>query len=254
MTRVYVVTGSASGIGRAVVDRLHEAGHRTIGVDLHDATITADLATPAGRHAMVEAVHELAPGGIDGVLASAGLEKPDKQRETLAVNYFGAVATFEGLRPLLARSDRARAVALASTAALYAGDEEVMARCLDGDEAAALELVQQRTGVAYVSSKVALCRWVRRAAVQAEWGGAGIALNAIAPGVVHTPMTAPRLSDPVLREEVARISPTATGQYAQPGEIAELVCFLLSCASAYLLGQTIFMDGGADAFVRPGHI
>ena len=58
MARTYVVTGSASGIGRATCELLASEGHRVIDIDLHDASIEADLATPAGREAMVAAVHE----------------------------------------------------------------------------------------------------------------------------------------------------------------------------------------------------
>ena len=91
MTRTYLVTGSASGIGRATFELLTGQGHRVIGVDLHDAEVVADLATAAGRAAMVERVNELTDGVLDAVVANAGVQ--DTPEGCVRVNYFGAVAT-----------------------------------------------------------------------------------------------------------------------------------------------------------------
>src|SRR5262245_16572685 len=76
MARTYVVTGSASGIGRATCELLESEGHRVVDVDLHDAAVTADLATPAGRAAMVEAVTAATGGAVDAVVANAGVSAP----------------------------------------------------------------------------------------------------------------------------------------------------------------------------------
>ena len=105
-----VVTGSAGGIGAATASRLVGTGHRVIGVDLRDADVLADLSTAEGRSAMVEGVTETAGGVLDGVVAAAGVNgKPGEL--TVSVNYFGAVATLEGLRPLLARGPALTATA-----------------------------------------------------------------------------------------------------------------------------------------------
>lgn len=98
--RTYLVTGAASGIGRATAARLRDGGHTVIGADLKGADISADLATPAGRTELVQRAEELTGGRLDAVIACAGLAHPDPV--TLRVNYFGMVATLEGLRPLLA--------------------------------------------------------------------------------------------------------------------------------------------------------
>ena len=105
--RTVVVTGSASGIGRATKDLLEHRGDRVIGVDIHESDIVVDLATPSGRADLVERVRELSGGTVDAIAAIAGLANsgvPD-----VAVNYFGAIATLEGLRPLLAGSSAPRA-------------------------------------------------------------------------------------------------------------------------------------------------
>lgn len=254
MGRTIVVTGAASGIGAATAQYLTGKGDRVIGVDLRGTDIDADLGTANGRTAMIEAVTRLAPDGIDGVLAGAGISNGEKPRETIAINYFGAVATLEGLRPLLARSARPRAVAICSTAAMLPSNRKVADLCLAGDEAGALAGMAAEPDTAYATSKYALSRWMRRAAVSGEWGGAGILLNGIGPGVVETPMTAPLFGQPEMVKLIGQSNPIVVEGYAQAGEIAEVIAFLLGMENHYLLGQLLFVDGGSDAILRPEHI
>lgn len=254
MNRIIVITGAASGIGAMTAKRLKAAGHRVIGVDLRDADIDADLGTADGRAIMVSHVQRLAPEGIDGLLAGAGISHPDKARETIAINYFGAVATLEGLRPLLAKSKRPRAVAICSTAAMLPSNAEVVSLCLANDEVGALAAVEAQPASAYPDSKLALSLWLRRAAVNPEWGGANILLNGIGPGVVKTPMTAPLFEQPAMIDLIGQSNPIAVKDYANPDEIAELIDFLLGMENHYLLGQIIYIDGGSDAILRPDHV
>lgn len=254
MGRTIVVTGAASGIGAATVTRLNAAGHRVIGVDLKDADITVDIGTAEGRAAMAEAVAKMSPDGIDGVLAGAGISNAEKPRETIAINYFGAVATLENLRPLLAKSSRARAVAICSTAAILPGEDTVVERCLAGDEPGALAAMESAPTTSYMTSKQALARWVRRTAIAPEWAGTGILLNGIGPGVVETPMTTPLLQQPEMVKLIHQSNPIAVPGYAKPAEIAELIDFLLGMENHYLCGQIIYIDGGTDAILRPTSI
>lgn len=253
MSRTIVVTGAASGIGAATVDRLKGAGHRVIGVDLRNADIDADLGTPEGRAAMVAEVTRLAPDGIDAVLAGAGISRGDMPRETVAINYFGAVATLEGLRPLLAKSSRPRAVAICSTAAFLPANRKVVDLCLAGEEAAALDAMAAEPDSSYSTSKNALSLWLRRAAVSPQWGGERILLNGIGPGVVTTPMTTPLFDQPEMVKLIGKSNPIAVDGYAKADEIAELIDFLLGMENHYLLGQIIFIDGGSDAILRSDH-
>lgn len=254
MSRTIVVTGAASGIGAATVERLKEVGHRVISVDLRNADIEADLGIAAGRAHMVAEVARLAPDGIDGVLAGAGISHRDMPREIVAINYFGAVATLEGLRPLMAQSSRPRAVAICSTAAFLPSNRGVVDLCLGEDEAGALDAMAADPQSAYATSKNALSLWLRRAAIKPEWAGAGILLNGIGPGVVMTPMALPLLDQPEMVKLISLSNPIAVEGFARPGEIAELIDFLLGMENHYLLGQIIYIDGGSDAILRPGHI
>lgn len=98
-TRTTVVTGYASGIGAAVARQLAADGEHVIGVDRADADGNVDLATVEGRADLVDGVAPLSDGIIDAIVANAGsaLSVP----VTVSVNFFGAIATLEGLRPLL---------------------------------------------------------------------------------------------------------------------------------------------------------
>ncbi len=73
MTRTYVITGAASGIGATTAQTLREQGHTVIGVDLKDAEVTADLSTCEGRIAAADEAAKLAGGTVDVVIACAGI-------------------------------------------------------------------------------------------------------------------------------------------------------------------------------------
>ncbi|MCP3735877.1 SDR family oxidoreductase [Sphingomonas sp. RP10(2022)] len=247
----FVVTGSGSGIGRATAARLRDAGHAVLGVDRANADVAADLGTPTGRAQAIDAIARHWPDGIDGVLAAAGISAPDRAAETIAINHFGAVAVLEGVRPLLAKHGRGRAVAIGSTSVLLPSDAATVALCLAGDEAGAIAAAAASAQTSYMTSKLALTLWLRREAVTRDWAGSGILLNGVAPGVVSTPMTAPLFDDPAMMALIAQSNPMAVEGFAQPEEIAELIVHLLTMEGHYLLGQMIFIDGGTDAIMRP---
>ena len=240
------ITGSASGIGAATRRLVEAAGHTVVGVDLHDAEVVADLSTPEGRAAMVEGVEAAAGGSLDGVVAAAGVNAGGPPL-VVSVNYFGSVATLDGLRPLLARGTNPAAVAVSSNSSttMQGVDDRIVEACLRNDEAAARQTAGEI--VDYPSSKLALARWVRRQAPSAGWIGAGIRLNAVAPGPTATAMTED-LAFPVL--ELGDAYPVPIQRVATAEEQAAVIAFLLSSAASYVVGVVLPVDGGGDAAAR----
>jgi NAD(P)-dependent dehydrogenase (short-subunit alcohol dehydrogenase family) len=234
---------------------LESRGETVIGVDLRDADVLVDLTSPGDRERMVEEVRSQSGGQIDSIIAVAGLASPIPA--TAAVNYFGMVATLEGLRPLLVSSESPRAVGVASFASIAPGDETLIAAFRTGDEHAALARAAElaadpaTTGMLiYPSSKAAFAQWVRRSSITDEWAGAGIPLNAIAPDVVSTPMMSAALSSPEGRDAVASAVPMPLNGVSDPQVPARLLAWLASAENSHLCGQVIFVDGGSDASVR----
>jgi NAD(P)-dependent dehydrogenase (short-subunit alcohol dehydrogenase family) len=248
MQRRTVVTGSASGMGTATAALLRERGHQVIGIDLQDADVTADLSTPGGRETAVRGVTEQASGAIDALIHCAGIAAYTPL--TIRVNYFGAVALLQGLRPLLAKGADPRAVVVTSYAATMTPDPQIIAAALAGDEDRAVELGAEAGVGNYTASKAALAQWCRAAAVSAEWAGSGILLNMVAPGMVHTPMIAHRLDTKEAFEAFKRQLPLPLDRPARAEELGELLAFLASPQNSYLVGQHIYADGGTEAFVR----
>ncbi|GAA2216398.1 SDR family oxidoreductase [Nonomuraea monospora] len=252
-TRIYAVTGAASGIGAATADQLAASGAKVIRCDVRDADVLADLTTPEGRDSLVSGVAAASGGRLDGVVAVAGLALPSDL--TVRLNFFGTIATLEGLRPLLAAAEQPRAVAVSSLSAIVAADEGLARACLTMDEdaaaTAARALVEAGHGRAvYPSSKLALNRWLRRAAL--SWAGAGIPLNAVAPGVVDTlTARAAFLDDPRTRALVAAAMPQPLGFPGPVDAVASLLAWTVSAANSFMTGQILYADGGAEATLRP---
>ncbi|WP_193596966.1 SDR family oxidoreductase [Microbacterium sp. YJN-G] len=255
MNRTYVVTGSASGIGATTARLLTERGARVIGIDLRDADVEADLSTPEGRSAAAEAAIEQAGGRIDAVIACAGISAPIAK--TISVNYFGVTELLEALRPALAKSDAPRAAVVSSMASLQPNSAEMVDAALAGDEASAVEIAEGLAAqgpeigyLVYPSSKRALSRWVRRRSISPEWAGAGIPLNAVAPGTVLTPMTEQLLATHEGRAMVDAAVPMPLNYHQPPESVANLLIWLTSVENSHLAGQVIYDDGGAEVTLR----
>jgi len=246
------ITGSASGIGAAVRERLEKQGDRVIGVDLRDAEVVADLSTPEGRREAVEGVLQSSGGALDRVVLAAGLgAHVDDIALVASVNYFGAVEVLDGLRPALeGRSDAAVVVVCSNSAQMAPFQEHpFVLALLDHDEARARELLATENGfIAYGGSKHALSRAVRRRAP--EWGKAGVRLNGIAPGPTRTPLMEGAAAHPIYGKGVEALT-VPLGRWAEPAEIAATIAFLLGPEASYIHGSIVFADGGNDAELRP---
>jgi NAD(P)-dependent dehydrogenase (short-subunit alcohol dehydrogenase family) len=259
----YVVTGTASGIGAATASLLRGRGHRVIGIDRTasdaDVPVVADLSTDAGRDEALRAIEgALGEGDLHGVVPCAGIAGTtgvDPQL-VVSVNYFGAVRLVVGLHDRLRRTAAGGghpAVVLLSsnsTTCQPGWALDVARACLEDDEDRARAKARSRDAVVvYPSSKAALAWWARSTGTRPGWAGAGVRVNAVAPGLVATPMTAQVREDPVLGR-FADAYPTALGRPGEPAEIASVIAFLLSEEASLLVGSVVFADGGTDALVH----
>jgi NAD(P)-dependent dehydrogenase (short-subunit alcohol dehydrogenase family) len=141
---------------------------------------------------------------------------------------------------------------VASIALLREPDEALLAACRDEDEPRALAHRVEDGHLAYTSAKLALARWVRRQAPEDDWAGAGIALNAVAPGVIDTPMTTYLLGTEERRAETAELMPQPLGGFGAPEHVASLIAWLASAENGFVTGQVVFVDGGYEALARGG--
>lgn len=253
MTRTYVVSGAASGIGAATAALLRGQGHHVIGVDLHDADVVADLATPEGRDAAVSEVMSRTDT-VHGLVPCAGLAglTGDDPALLVSVNFFGSIALVRGLHDALAAARGASVVLLSSNSVTCQPGWHlpVAEACLAEDEAAARAAAKEVEAVhVYPATKAALAWWARREGVTERWAGAGIRLNAVAPGLIATPMTDRLRADPELGV-FADAYPTALGRPGRPEEVAATIDFLLSDAAGLIVGSVLYVDGGTDALLN----
>lgn len=254
MSRTYVITGAASGIGKVTAQILRDEGHTVIGVDLAGVEVSGDLSTPEGRAAAAAEATRLAGGTVDAVIACAGLALP--KAITASVNYFGMTEFLEHMQPALTRSSAPRVALISSMASLQPVAPPLVDALLTDDESAARAVAEHLVAnpatenLIYSSSKRAISRWVRREAPTARWAGAGIPLNAVGPGTVITPMTQDLLATPEGTAMVDAVVPMPLNYHQPPESIARLLIWLTSPENTHCCGQTIYCDGGADAVLR----
>jgi NAD(P)-dependent dehydrogenase (short-subunit alcohol dehydrogenase family) len=167
-----------------------------------------------------------------------------------SVNYFGTVEVLEGLRPSLVPGGAAVAISSNSTTVQPDIPLAVVEACLEGDEARAGAVADEGTSIAaYAASKIAVAHWVRTHATRPEWAGSGLRLNAVAPGMIDTPMVAAMRADERTGPMLDAL-PIPLGRPGQPEEIAALVEFLVGPDSTFFCGSVVFCDGGSDALLR----
>ena len=255
---VYAITGASSGIGAKTKELLLQKGHEVINIDLKDGDICANLATPEGRQTAVDKLHELHPEGLDGMICNAGVSGAcGNLGLIISLNYFGTVAVAKGVYDLLQKKHGSCVVTVSNTISQGAGRKDIVDLLNNiGDEKRVLSLVSSMDSTnlsvgnsLYVSTKYALARWIRR--VSATWAANGVRINAVAPGNVHTAMTATMSTTAKMALNALPI-PTKYGQEClmAPEEIAEVMVFLASNSARGVNGNIMFVDGGTDALLN----
>lgn len=237
--RVAIVTGAGSGIGLRCTGKLLEAGINVLGVGRdasklaalqeasHDPDRTATLAVDLTREDAPEQVVRAALsrwGRIDFLINNAGIGSPKPLHETddATLDHFLGVmlrAPFRLTRDVIVHMKPGSAIVnITSTFALVGG----------------------LRGGAYSAAKGGLTALTTHIACQ--YGASGIRCNAVAPGVIPTPMTQHRLEDEKFRRMNVEMTPM--DRMGTADDVASTVAFLCSPGGSYINGQTIAVDGG----------
>jgi NAD(P)-dependent dehydrogenase (short-subunit alcohol dehydrogenase family) len=231
--KVAIVTGAASGIGKATVQLFRSEGATVIGTDVSQG---ADLVADAGcddqvRRIINEVAREhggldifFANAGISGGFASISEQTEQDWAEILRVNLIGPFLAIKYAAPLMNGRGGGSIICTASVAGLRAG----------------------AGGAAYSASKAGVINLVQSAAQQLT--GSGIRVNAICPGLIETGMTKPiyELARASGQEErLGELNPLQRG--GEPDEIAQAALFLASDESSYVNGTALVVDGGLSS-------
>lgn len=241
--QVALVTGATGGLGQAIALAYAQHGASLVLSDRDDAalrdiaarcaslggavrTVVADLSVPAQVQALAEQART-AFGRIDLLVCNAGMQGPagplleapaEDWARVFQVNLASAHALCAALVPAMGERGHGRVVLMASIAALR------------GNGAIGL----------YGLSKAALAQMARNLAV--EWGPRGVCVNAIAPGLIHTPLAEGLMANGAFMAR--RLAATPLRRVGEPHEVAGVAVMLASAAGGFITGQTLVVDGG----------
>lgn len=239
--RTAIVTGGGRGIGQATAEALATRGANVVicgrstdaldkaqsearDANLNIVSQPCDVSSPEDIAELVGVTVE-AFGGIDIVVNNAAfiqmtpLDQVSVEEfdQTFAVNVRGPMLLAQAALPHLKRSAGASIVNISSVAVAMGG----------------------QTMALYRASKLALLGLTK--VMAKEWGADGIRVNSVMPGKVDT-------ADAAIEPEMVELAKLATplGRLAEPGEIADAICYLVSDHASYITGATLTVDGGVS--------
>lgn len=242
--KVALVTGAAGGIGRAAALAFARSGA---------AVLVSDVNRDGGR----ESVAMIEDAGGVAAFAACDVSNGGEVRAMVgaAVERFGGLDyAFNNAGINVLGDDEyedevwARSIGVNLTGVMLCMREESEAMLRRGGGAIVNTssingLVGNPGQPAYTAAKHGVIGLSRHAALR--WAQAGIRVNAVCPGVIETPMTAPLVADPAMRKLIDSMTPM--GRMGRAEEIAEAVLWLCSDAASFVTGHALVVDGGATA-------
>lgn len=239
-----IVTGAASGIGRAITLLFLREGAQVLAVDRATHLLGELPASPAMCTLAQDVTADGAASAIvHTVLAAFG-------RLDVVVNNAGKGPSTPLAQTSDAEWDRWLALNLTSAFRLCRDAHAALAQkggCIL-NIASTLGLRGYPGHGAYSAAKAGMVGMTRNAAT--DYAADGIRVNAIAPGVIATPLTEAALADP--RFHARTVGPTPLGRAGQPDEVAQAALFLCSPQASFITGQILAVDGGASSAVYHG--
>jgi NAD(P)-dependent dehydrogenase (short-subunit alcohol dehydrogenase family) len=237
--KVAIVTGAASGIGRATAQLFAAGGAHVLAADLNEpepAENIVGVRCDAGneddvQHLIRSAVARF--GGLDIFFANAGVsggvagifeQSVEDWQQILQINLIGPFLAIKHAAPLIKERGGGSIICTASVAGLRSG----------------------AGGPAYSASKAGVISLVRTAAQQLSTSN--VRVNAICPGLIETGMTQPvyeRARERGVEQKLGQLNPLRRG--GQPQEIANAALFLASEESSYVNGHALVVDGGLSS-------
>ena len=231
--KIAIVTGAASGIGKATVELFRSEGATVVGADVSDG---AEMRCDAGCEDEVKRLVEgvvaqhggldifFANAGVSGGFASIAEQSADDWAEILRINLIGTFLAIKYAGPAIAKRGGGSIVCTASVAGIRSG----------------------AGGAAYSASKAGVINLVQTAAQQLS--GSAVRVNAVCPGLIETGMTRPIYDLARAKGAESRIGElNPLGRGGGPEEIAKAALFLASDESSYVNGAALVVDGGLSS-------
>ena len=240
-----LITGAASGLGKAIANGFSEFGATVViaDADFDQAQSTALEINEKGRKALAVQVDVLSKksivrmvkevseqlGTIDVLVNSAGINRrkelllvdEEDWDQVVGVNLKGTFLCTQAVGQLMVKQKKGRVINMSSI----------------------LGALALPTQACYASSKGGVIQFTKVAAV--EWAVHNITVNAIGPSYIETPLVASIMNDPERYRELVERNPMK--RFGKPEEVVGAAVFLASDAASFITGQTIFVDGGWTA-------